>query len=50
MLRNHKSWDVATVKAKLGAKMAAYFFQGACEYVLPGHPLPSIIEPMGAVP
>ncbi len=29
---------------------AAYFFQGACEYVFPGHPLPSIIEPMGAVP
>jgi hypothetical protein len=30
--------------------MAAYFFQGVYEYVFPGHPLPSIIEPMGAVP
>jgi hypothetical protein len=48
-MQNHKSWDVAAVKAKLGAKMAAYFFQGAAEYVLPGHPFPSIVEPMGAI-
>ena len=30
--------------------MAAYFFQGALEYVFPGHPLPTIVEPKGAVP
>jgi hypothetical protein len=49
-LPNHKSWEVDEVKAKLGQKMAAYFFQGAMEFVFPGHPLPSIIEPKGAVP
>ena len=49
-LPNHKSWEVDEVKQKLGAKMAAYFFQGALEYVFPGHPLPTIVEPKGAVP
>ena len=49
-LQNHKSWDVAAVKAKLGVKMATYFVQGASEYVFPSHPLQSIVEPMGAVP
>ena len=49
-LPNHKSWEVDAVKAKLGQKMAAYFFQGAAEAILPGHPLPTIIEPKGAVP
>ena len=49
-LKNHKSWEVDAVKLKLGAKMAGYFFQGASEFVFPGHPLPVIIEPMGAVP
>jgi hypothetical protein len=38
------------VKAKLGKKMAAYFVQGAMEFVFPGHQLPSIMEPKGAVP
>ncbi len=37
-------------EVKFGATMAAYFFQGAFEYVFPGHPLLSIVEPMGAVP
>jgi hypothetical protein len=49
-LPNHKSWEVEEVKAKLGQKMAAYFVQVAMEFVFPGHPLPSIIEPKGAVP
>ena len=49
-LPNHKSWEVDEVKAKLGQKMAAYFFQGAAEVLLPGQPLPTIIEPKGAVP
>ena len=49
-LPNHKSWETDEVKEKLGAKMAAYFFQGALEYVFPGHPLPTIVEPKGAVP
>ncbi len=49
-MQNHKSWDVAAVKVKLRAKIAAYFFQGAAEYVFAGHPLPSIVEPMGTVP
>ena len=49
-LPNHKSWEVEGVKAKLGQKMAAYFFQGASEACLPGHPLPTIVEPKGAVP
>ncbi len=49
-LPNHKSWESDAVKAKLGRKMAAYFFQGAAEAVLPGQPLPTIIEPKGAVP
>ncbi len=49
-MQNHKSWDVAAVKVELGAKMEAYFFQGAPEYVFPGHLLPSFVEPMGAVP
>jgi hypothetical protein len=30
--------------------MAAYYFQGAAEAIQPGHPLPTIIEPKGAVP
>jgi hypothetical protein len=49
-LPNHKSWEVDAVKAKLGQKMAAYFFQGAAEAILPGDPLPTIIEPKGSVP
>jgi hypothetical protein len=49
-LPNHKSWEVDAVKAKLGQKMAAYYFQGAAEAILPGHSLPTIIEPKGAVP
>jgi hypothetical protein len=49
-LPNHKSWDEAEVKAKLGPKMARYFVQGALEFILPGMELPTIIEPMGAVP
>jgi hypothetical protein len=31
-------------------KMAAYFCQGALEFVLPGHRLPTFVEPQGAVP
>ncbi len=38
------------MKAKLGQKMAAYYFQGAAEAILQCHPLPTIIEPKGAVP
>jgi len=49
-LPNHQSWEVDAVKVKLGQKMAAYFFQGAAEAILPGHPLPTIVEPKGAVP
>ena len=49
-LPNHKSWEVDEVKTTLGRKMAAYFFQGALEFVLPGQDLPTIIEPKGAVP
>ena len=49
-LPNHKSWDEAEVKARLGPKMARYFVQGAIEFILPGMALPTIIEPMGAVP
>jgi hypothetical protein len=49
-LPNHKSWEVDAVKVKLGQKMAAYFFQGAAEAILPGQLLPTIIEPKGAVP
>ncbi len=49
-LPNHKSWEVDAVKAQLGKKMAAYFFQGAAEMILPGQLVPSIVEPKGAVP
>ncbi len=35
-LPNYKSWEVNEVKATLGWKMAAYFFQLAPEFVLPG--------------
>jgi hypothetical protein len=49
-LPNYQSWEVDVVKVKLSQKMAAYFFQGAAEAVLPGHPLPTIVEPKGAVP
>jgi hypothetical protein len=49
-LPNHPSWEYDRVKEKLGPKMAVYFFQGALEVVLPGQPLPTIIEPQGAVP
>ncbi len=42
-LPNNKSWEVDEVKAKLGQKMAAYFFQGASEALLPGHPLQTIV-------
>ena len=38
------------MKAKLGPKMAWYFVQGAIEFILPGMEMPTIIEPMGAVP
>ncbi len=38
------------MKAKLGQRMAAYYFQGAAEAILQGHALPTIIEPKGAVP
>ncbi len=38
------------MKVKLSQKMAAYFFQGAAEAILPGHPLPTIVEPKDAVP
>ena len=49
-LPNHKSWEVDEVKQQLGRKMAAYFFQGAAEAILPGQPPPTIVEPKGAVP
>ena len=49
-LPNHKSWEVDEVKAQLGKKMAAYFFQGAAEMILPGQPMPTVVEPKGAVP
>ncbi len=49
-LPNHKSWEVDTVKIKLGQKMAEYFFQGASEVVLQGQPLPTISKPKGSVP
>ena len=49
-LPNHKSWEVDAVKQKLGRKMAAYFFQGAAEMILPGQHPPTIVEPKGAVP
>jgi hypothetical protein len=48
-LPNHKSWEVDEVKQKLGQKMAAYFTQGALEFVFPGHRLPTMVEPLGAV-
>ena len=49
-LPNHKSWEVDAVKLKLGRKMAAYFFQGAAEMILPGQHPPTVVEPKGAVP
>jgi hypothetical protein len=49
-LPNHKSWEVDEVKAQLGKKMAAYFFQGAAEMILPGKPALTIVESKGAVP
>ena len=49
-LPNHKSWEIDAVKNKLGRKMAAYFFQGAAEMILPGQHPPTIVEPKGAVP
>ena len=49
-LPNHKSWEVDEVKKQLGMKQAAYFFQGALEFIFPGHPLPTLVEPKGAVP
>jgi hypothetical protein len=39
--------EVDAVKAKLGQKMAAYFFQGASKVVLQGQPLLTISEPKG---
>jgi hypothetical protein len=30
--------------------MAAYFSQGAAEMILPGQPVPTIVEPKGGVP
>ena len=38
------------MKAKLGPKMAWYFVQGAIEFILASMEMPTIIEPMGAVP
>jgi hypothetical protein len=35
-LPNHKSWDEAEVKSKLGYTMGAYFMQGALEMELDG--------------
>ena len=49
-LPNHKSWEVDEVKQQLGRKMAAYFFQGAAEAILPGQRPPTIVEPIGSVP
>ncbi len=49
-LPNHKSWEVDVVKKKLGTKMAGYFFHGASKAILPGQPLPTIIQPKGSVP
>jgi hypothetical protein len=48
-LPNHKSWEVDELQVKLGHKMTTYYFQGASEACLPGHPLPTIVEPKGAV-
>ncbi len=36
------------MKAKLGQKMAANFFQGAAEVILHGQPPPTIVEPSSA--
>ncbi len=42
--------QVVEVKQKLEQRTAAYFTQGALKFVLPGHRLPTIVEPLGAVP
>jgi hypothetical protein len=49
-LPNHKSWEEAGVKVKLGEKAARYFCQGVIEFVHPEQPLPTIIEPKGSMP
>ena len=48
-LRNHRSWEDPEVKAVLGKKLATWFYQGALEYVPPGVPPPTVIEPKAAV-
>ena len=48
-LRNHRSWEDPEVKAVLGKKLATWFYQGALEYVPPGVPPPTVIEPKAVV-
>ena len=48
-LRNHRSWEDPDVKAVLGQKLATWFYQGALEYVPPGAPPPTVVEPKAAV-
>ena len=49
-LPNHRSWEDPDVKAVLGQKLATWFYQGALEYVPPGAPPPTVVEPKAAVP
>ena len=48
--RNHPSLDQdEEVKRLLGPKLAVYLYQGALEYVPPGCPMPTQVEPHGAI-
>ena len=52
-LPKHRSWedqDVTAVQPVLEQKLTTWFYQGALEYVLPGAPPPTVVEPKAAVP
>ena len=49
--RNHPSWENnPEVQVALGPTLANWLYSGKLEYVAPGHRVPIIIEPVGAVP
>ena len=49
--RNHPSWENnPEAQAALGPTLANWLYSGKLEYVAPGHRVPIIIEPVGAVP
>ena len=49
--RNHPSWENnLEVQVALGPTLANWPYSGKWEYVAPGHRVPIIIEPVGAVP